>query len=342
MFIARGSAISEMHFYFNKKNSLSQKNLAYFSYSREAILEILEMNKICDGDEVLLPDYLCSTVIESILSVTSNIIFYKINDHLAYDNSEIIGLLTDKTKLIFFVDYFGVETQLDQSIELILKNKGIIIVKDSAHAFLSLVNRNFDNDYSYDYLISSVYKNLPCQVGAIAIGNFKERNDFISFYMLIKRCAVLIIKNVIYIFGQQKFINKNLFDMSVSDSDVANYSFGLNIAKLYKSMLHRLNLKKIIDEKKTLIVKFNSFFFDRPNLRPIFNREQMESSILQDYPLLFPSQATRDEMLKLLLENSIDAYTWPTFHHINCDDVLWSKVLLVPINKKTLKVLKGV
>ena len=44
--------------------------MTYFTYSREAILDILEINSIGEGDEILLPNYLCSTVIESILSVT--------------------------------------------------------------------------------------------------------------------------------------------------------------------------------------------------------------------------------------------------------------------------------
>ena len=50
--------------------------MTYFTYSREAILDILEVNNIGEDDEIVLPNYLCSTVIESILSVTKKILFY--------------------------------------------------------------------------------------------------------------------------------------------------------------------------------------------------------------------------------------------------------------------------
>ena len=49
--------------------------------------------------------------------------FYDIDSHLMYKQSEISMLITDKTKLIMFVDYFGVETQLESSLKSNLKIK---------------------------------------------------------------------------------------------------------------------------------------------------------------------------------------------------------------------------
>ena len=180
MLVSRGCSISEMSFRRTTKLSFAAQNITYFTYSREAILEILEVNNIGEDDEIVLPNYLCSTVIESILSVTQKIFFYDIDSHLMYKQSDIIKLLTDKTTLIMFVDYFGVETQLESSLQGQLENQNIIVVKDSAHAFLSLASRSFQKDYNYDYLITSVYKNLPFQAGSIAIGNFEQQADFIS------------------------------------------------------------------------------------------------------------------------------------------------------------------
>ena len=75
MLVSRGCSISEMSFRRTTKLRFAAQNITYFTYSREAILEILEVNNIGEDDEIILPNYLCSTVIESILSVTQKIFF---------------------------------------------------------------------------------------------------------------------------------------------------------------------------------------------------------------------------------------------------------------------------
>ena len=55
-----------------------------------------------------------------------------------YKQSEISMLITDKTKLIMFVDYFGVETQLESSLQEQLENQDIIVVKDRRTLFYLL------------------------------------------------------------------------------------------------------------------------------------------------------------------------------------------------------------
>ena len=342
MLVSRGCSISEMSFRRTTKFRFATQNMTYFTYSREAILDILEINGIGEDDEIVLPNYLCSTVIESILSVTQKILFYDIDSYLMYKQSDISKLITDKTKLIMFVDYFGVETQLKSSLQEQLENQNIIVVKDSAHAFLSVASRSFYKDYNYDYLITSVYKNLPLQAGSIAIGDFGQRADFVSLYVVVKRFALLAIKNIICIFGLQRFLAKKACEMSISNASKIDRSIGFNLAWLYRAILCRLDLVKIVTERKVLTRKFNNFFFGKPTFRPIFSREKIEMNVLQDYPLYFDSQIERDRMLKILIDNSIDAYTWPTFHRINFNEKLWNKVLVLPLNNKVLKVLQDV
>ena len=222
MFISREGPILGMQIGVTK-NLLINKNFSYFTYSREALIEILKFNKISSGDEILLPNYLCSEVIESIFSITENIKYYTINDSLSYSKSEVSGLISNKTRLIIFVDYFGVETRVDKDLELELKNNKIILVKDSSHSFLSLVNRNFNKDYQYDYLISSIYKNIPLQVGSIATASFDKANNFINLSILIQRYIVLFLKNIICFFGQNGFINNsNCFNSNINSNNNNN------------------------------------------------------------------------------------------------------------------------
>ena len=321
------------------KNRLIEQKFSYFTYSREALIEILKSNRVAFDDEILLPNYLCSTVIESFMPTTKNIKYYKIDDNLCFDNSEIISLITNKTKLIMFVDYFGVQVKVDKEVELALKTNDILIVKDAAHSFLSLVNEGFKKDYDYDYLVSSIYKNLPLQVGCIAIGKFNRKFEFINFSILVKRYGVLFLKNILCSFGLQKNINRGISEISISDSGPVSYFYGPNIAIFYKKLLCRLNLKQIISEKQDIFRKFNRFFCNNLGCHSVFTQKRVGNNILQAYPIIFSNQSDRDEMLNFLRNNCIDAYTWPTFHKTNFDDFLWSRILLLPLDEKVLKAL---
>lgn len=342
MLVSRGCSITEMRMKPSIKDALSDNDLTYFTYSREAIVEIFRINQICQDDEVLLPDYLCSTVIDSILPFTKKIAFYNIDHGLKHKHLEISNILTSETKLILFVDYFGVETQLESSLQAVLKNMSVIVVKDASHSFLSLANRQFGRDYNYDYLISSVYKNLPMQVGAIGIGDFDGQTNFVSLSAFFYRAFVLLAKNIICLFGFNWSRNKNICQMSIAEEAIAIRWNGINISSIYKNLLLKLDLDRIIRDRKALTEQFNTFFIGKSIYRPVFSVDDITQNVLQDYPLYFHNQADRDSTLELLVSNSIDAYTWPTFHRINSNDDLWSKLLIVPLNKKVLEILKGV
>jgi hypothetical protein len=74
----------------------------------------------------------------------------------------------------------------------------------------------------------------------------------------------------------------------------------------------------------------------------MINKKLIDKSILQVYPLIFKCKNERDDLLKIMIKNGIDAYTWPTFHSVNYNEDLWNKVLLLPLENKVLKVIANV
>lgn len=341
MLVSRGCPISEISINPKNNNNLSDQDLTLFTYSREAILAILQSHHICMGDEVMVPDYLCSTVIDCILPFTNKIIFYNIDNYLKHEDSEITGLISPKTRMIFFVDYFGVETRVGPDLQDLLAVKRILIVKDASHSFLSVVNKDFSSDCKYDYLISSVYKNIPLQAGAIGIGNFEHCDDFVSLSVILRRSLVLLVKNIICIFGFGWLLSSRMCDVSIADEKKILCSKGINISGSYKKLLSRIDLDEIVKNRLEITDKFNKFFSEKSGLRPVFFTEDINENILQDYPLYVDNQEDRDRLLKILVKNSIDAYTWPTFHIMNHSEHLWSKILVLPLHQKVLEVLKN-
>ena len=123
MFLSREGPLSKIKISFRKQNSFTKST--FFTYSRDALNKILEVNNIQHSDEIIVPDYICSTVLEVILPVTKKIKFYKINDELGLNEIEIMNLISIQTKLIIFVDYFGVQTSISKKLESYLKKKNI-------------------------------------------------------------------------------------------------------------------------------------------------------------------------------------------------------------------------
>ena len=340
MYLSREGPLSKIYLQFEGK--FINQQLSFYTYSRDAIHEILKTNKINSDDEIILPNFICSTVIEVIINITEKIKFYDINNELNYCENEIAQLISSKTKLIFFVDYFGVQSPVSDELQKKLKIKNIIIVKDAAHSFLTEVDNDFIKNYDYDYLISSIYKNIPLQVGSIAIGNFDNQKNFINLFILIKRFLVLFTKNLIYFLGLQKFLHTQLYDIKISTSDYKSSSYGTNAYRMYYAFFKKIDFKKIISERQDLTNKFDDFIRNKTNFLPIFNSTLVKNNVLQAYPVILQSKIERDILLKKLIDNKIDAYTWPTFHSINCNEALWTRLLLLPIDNRVLKVISNV
>lgn len=341
MYISRDGSILKTYISI-QKNIMAGNEFSLFTYSREAIFTIFSENNISLNDEVLLPKYICSTVIESILPFTNNILFYSINEDMTFQSEEIMALVSEKTKLIFFVDYFGVDTHVTKELEMFLKTRNILILKDSAHSFLSLIKNGFQKYYAYDYLISSIYKNIPLQVGSFAMGSFQKPHNFVNMNVFIKRIIILFIKNFLSYFKQTQYINKNVETITISNSEYKDYSYGINISKAYSLILKHLNFTKIIKEKEELTKEYYDFFVNSTIYTSLFSESLIQKNVLQVYPIKCNNIKERDTLLILLKKEFIDAYTWPTFHKINVDEGLWNKIILLPIDTKAIQVIKKI
>ena len=323
-----------------RNNHLVKKNFNFFTYSREAIYSILMTNKITSDDEIILPSYLCSTVIESILPFSERIKFYNVDEGMLFDVLEVESLITDKTKVIFFVDYFGVVAKIDKSLIRLLKSKKIIIIRDAAHSFLSLVSSKINHSYDGDYLITSVYKNLPFQVGAIAIGKLENQKDFINLFVFIKRLSITILKKILCFVRQGEYINKNIKQITVSNDSYVSYQWGLNFAIFYSFILNHIDFNKVVQRRKLLTVQYYKVLILKSDFKPLFSEEKItNNTVLQGFPIVFKNKKTRDNLIDICRKNCIDVYTWPAFHKINVDKKIWEVVLVLPIDKRVLNIL---
>lgn len=92
---------------------------------------------LCDikpGDEVITPSFTFSSTINAFMIYGAKPVFCDIReDTFNIDEKLIEGLITEKTKAIYVVDYAGVPCEMD-TINEIAKRHGIMVVEDAAQA----------------------------------------------------------------------------------------------------------------------------------------------------------------------------------------------------------------
>lgn len=144
-------------------NKLHQYSKYYTFGAYYSIKVIIESLKLQAGDYVLLPSYLCPTIIEPFAQAGVRYDFYKMQEGLLPDLADIERKTHKGLRAVFFIDYFGIP-QRDYLAGCIadLRAKGIAIIQDTVQSWL-------DNEaYLYgDYCFNSVRKFAPFEASVL-------------------------------------------------------------------------------------------------------------------------------------------------------------------------------
>ena len=119
-----------------------------------------------ENDVLLLPDYLCLSVIVAIEAPKVKYRFYRINSDLSIDMDDLKSKLDEHVKGIYIIEYFGVpyEKKTVDELKRIRSDLKIAIVEDLTQTLLS---RDKDRMGFGDYIVSSTRKWLPMTDGGL-------------------------------------------------------------------------------------------------------------------------------------------------------------------------------
>lgn len=139
---------------------------------KSAIEYILEDIQISRNEIILLPKYLCPTIVEIVCRTGIKYKFYDINEKLGIDVLSIDSLIhCHPVKAVLFINYFGFfHGHNTISFMKGLKEKGIIIIEDAVQ--MLWVKRQ--KDFIGDYIFNSYRKFLPLD-GSIVLSSKKDR-----------------------------------------------------------------------------------------------------------------------------------------------------------------------
>lgn len=143
---------------------------SYHASGRAALYSILQSLKNREIKRILLPDYLCSTIVTTVASARLKYGFYRLKDSLLPDIKDI-GLKTDESTAVLVINYFGMQdlsTSLSSLKEL---SYTVPIIVDDVQALFSFFTPDSKN---FDYSFTSLRKWLPAPDGGLARSKYND------------------------------------------------------------------------------------------------------------------------------------------------------------------------
>ena len=149
------------------KSKYPEKYYCFTGGGYYSLIKIIKDLELKDDEEVLLPSYLCSSML--IPFKTNNVCykFYKIDKKLTIDIDDLNSRINKHTKAILFINYFG----FPQKMEIVkylkkIKKQGLILIEDCVHSFFS------DFEIIGNYAFNSFRKFLPLD-GSVILSDKK-------------------------------------------------------------------------------------------------------------------------------------------------------------------------
>jgi len=86
------------------------------------------------GDEVIVPSFTFSSTVNAFLLRGARPVFCDVRpDTLNMDESLVEGLITDRTRAVYAIDYAGVPAEMD-AIDAVAAERGLFVIEDAAQA----------------------------------------------------------------------------------------------------------------------------------------------------------------------------------------------------------------
>ena len=302
-----------------KRNKFFQKFI-FFQNGRNAMLFGLEKLKLDKKKTILIPGYICYSLVEPIIKKGFRVEYYDITKNLSLDLKNLKEIVKNKNiSALVIVHYFGFLMDIKE-IYSFCKSKKIELIEDYCHSFLPRIYskdlEKFDTTKIY-----SLRKTIPINDGgAIENKNFNRikfpNNSFlrpIDFLYLTIRFFESLINQIgiinLYSNSSQKF--KKRIKSAFKKEMVHDFEI---ISRKASYMLDRyLNSDEYLNDIFKKRRNYFNFFLKEINkkgLKIVFNKIS-DYSVPQFFPILL------DKKNRLLFEylnnKGIETIKWPNY-----------------------------
>lgn len=295
--------------------------------SIELILSSIDFKQ---DEVILLPTYLCPTIVGFVENMAVKYEFYNINKDLSINMDNVNELIRiHNVKAVFFIDYFGFYNNRYTRDKLLeIRKAGVILIEDAVQMFWMQKKKYFIGDY----IFNSYRKFLPID-GSVVIGInnlvFEELED--DYYTFMKDARN---EKTIYInqgIGDEEKILKD-FDFAHEKYYVRNSINSIN--SFDKEFLSHLPIETLND------IRINNYKYLKEALKDVVGIKIILDDELEDnVPLCIPVLIDNRNLVRrsLMKFNIYCPIHWVLNEEkwiSNFDDALYvsNRILSIPID----------
>jgi perosamine synthetase len=141
----------------------------FVTSGRMGIALALRHMGVARNDEILVPAYHCSSMVEPVRWAGANPVFYRVHENAAVDIADVRRKVDRSTKALLVTHYFGFHQDMP-SIRSLCDELGIALIEDCAHAFFGIVAGHPPGWFG-DYAIASSMKFFPVFDGGCLVSS---------------------------------------------------------------------------------------------------------------------------------------------------------------------------
>ena len=303
----------------NFRSKVFSNDFFYFNSGRDALLYGLKSINIHPKSSIIIPGYICNSIILPLKNAGYNLIFIDVDKELNIPLKKIDELTKlNNINALLIVNYFGFFSNVIDVVDY-CKNKNIRVIEDCAHGFLSELNGRKAGSFG-DISIFSKRKVLPIHDGGALKINIPFSNEITPtkssiinpIIYLINRAVEFIIIYIrwpnIYSITIDKF---KLFITSLGRHENKESPSGNNITCIQPSFFlqqylsSNKYLNKVITNRTT---NFNIINAGAIKLGYTPFCSDLPYGIVPQYSIIYDDHGGLVEFLR---HNSIGASKWP-------------------------------
>jgi hypothetical protein len=279
----------------------------FFAQGRTAFYYGLLKLKIKKENKILIPNYICKSLLTPIIKLNINYSFYNIDDNFTFNLSEIKKKVLVNDYLLI-VHYFGQPQNINRILNFCKKNS-IKLIEDNAHGYSGKFRGKFLGTFG-EIGFSSPRKILNIDTGGI----FYYKKNIISsrldkYYL----SNFLMLKNILkkipfYNYFKNRFYNQSNFYFSriaKLENTLINYSADINSNNLISRANWNL-LGSIRRKRWCKIVKV----LKKKDCTPIW-RLPLADTCPWLVPFYAKNKFYRDTIITWGVKHGIKIITWP-------------------------------
>jgi hypothetical protein len=233
----------------------------FYSSGRAALYHILSLSIQKGKEKILLPDYLCESIVEIVKISKIPFYFYTINEDLTINIDSIKEIYTENSSVLI-INYFGGIDVPNEIKELRKIDLNISIILDNVQALYSMFE-----PFDVDFMFTSFRKQLPVPDGGWVISKYElykcEENNTFAQYKL----AGGLLKNFQ---GYKSVTDKLYLDLFEKGENAISKNLNANISDVTIEILNKLDLK-LIQKKRSENAAFMIEGLQKLGLEPILN-----------------------------------------------------------------------